>query len=160
MVNRTFNYLTQVTTFILSATIKGGSVIPWFRRSLCLRPHRTGGRVRERTTHVRNPGLSIPPDQDSSSQTRRNDKATPSRRRKNNGSNFGTLLFALLLLILSACGPGASANDSGAAASGDAPASDEAVTLILGAYTTPREAYGETPLPGQVERRAWTRCRL
>ena len=74
---------------------------------------------------------------------------------------FRLIILVLLLAISTACGPptpldsaesapadSAAAPASDAAASEDATASDEAasgdtVTLILGAYTTPREAYAE-----------------
>ena len=50
-------------------------------------------------------------------------------------------ILALLLAIAAACG--AASAPAGPDATGEAANSGEAVTLILGAYTTPREAYGE-----------------
>ena len=53
-------------------------------------------------------------------------------------------ILALLLAIAAACGAASAPAGPGAAANnGEAANSGEAVTLILGAYTTPREAYGE-----------------
>jgi sulfate transport system substrate-binding protein len=53
------------------------------------------------------------------------------------------LVLTLLLAIAAACGPANAASDSGAATTGETAASAESVNLILGAYTTPREAYAE-----------------
>src|SRR6187401_1709132 len=52
-----------------------------------------------------------------------------------------TLLIALLALVLFACAP--STTPSTAGTDSAAPAAGGKKTLILGAYTTPREAYGE-----------------
>src|SRR5688572_2536477 len=52
-------------------------------------------------------------------------------------------ILTLLLVITVACGSSDEPSDSAAATTGDEAGSGEAVTLILGAYTTPREAYGE-----------------
>lgn len=59
-------------------------------------------------------------------------------------------LFALIILtaVLAACGPaaGSSSDTTGSAetaSAGEPAASGEPITLILGAYTTPREAYGK-----------------
>lgn len=62
-------------------------------------------------------------------------------------------IFTLLLVMVAACAPAAPADSGAATTSGDSAASEEGtseeaasgepVSLILGAYTTPREAYAE-----------------